>query len=241
MLLRTLDGHPNLEGFWLRDPAAGMAAWDVEPHEQRPFVPAGEGVIIDPLNGRIPYQAWALERRNTLRSEQIYDDPQAHCFLSGLPRHNYEPFGFQLLQPYGGEYVVFLYESFHAHRVVPIDGRPHIPDAIKLFNGDSRGYWESDTLVVDVSNLNGKTWLDMAGNFTSDEMHIAERYTPVDENTIRYTARIEDETMYTQPWTIEFDLERVQTPGYQIMEWACHEGERDLQHYTEDQGQPQGR
>ena len=94
----------------------------------------------------------------------------------------YTPFGFQILQPAG--HVVLLYEAFHSYRIIPLDNRPHIPDSIRLFEGDSRGHWEGDTLVVDVTNQNPGTWFDMAANFHSDALHVVERFTMKDSNTI---------------------------------------------------------
>ena len=129
-----------------------------------------------------------------------------------------------------------LFENFHAYRVIPTDGRPHLPADIKTFEGDSRGHWEGDTLVVDVTNQNDKTWFDMAGNFHSDALHVMERYTPVDANTIDYQATIEDPKTFSRPWTIAFPITRITRPGYEIMELACVEGERDLKHYTEGEG-----
>jgi len=146
----------------------------------------------------------------------------------------YTPFGFQILQPAGS--VVFLYEAFHSFRIIPLDGRPHASEPIRMFEGDSRGHWEGDTLVVDVTNQNAKTWFDMAGNFHSEALHVVERYTPVDANTIRYEALLEDPKVYTRPWTIRFDLGRNADPHYEQMEYACVEGEKDLKHYTESEG-----
>jgi hypothetical protein len=111
-----------------------------------------------------------------------------------------------------------------------------VPDSIHLFEGDSRGHWEGDTLVVDVTNQHGRTWFDMAGNFHSDAIHVVERYTPVDADTFRYEATIEDTKVYTRPWKIAFDVGRNRAPSYELMEYACVEGERDLEHYVESEG-----
>ena len=105
-----------------------------------------------------------------------------------------------------------------------------------MYEGDSRGHWEGDTLVVDVTNQNDKTWFDMAGNFHSDQIHVVERFTPVDADTITYRATITDPKVYTRPWTIEFPINRNKRAGYELMEFACVEGEQDLQHYTAGEG-----
>jgi hypothetical protein len=228
----TKDSKPNLEGFWNNQ--AGPAPWDIEPHPAEFSVPAGNGVIVDPADRKIPYKPEALAKRNDLRDHHIFDDPQGHCAPSGVPRQTYTPFGFQIVQPRG--YVVILYEAEHAYRVIRLDGSPHVPSTIKLWQGDSIGRWEGNTLVVDSTNFNGRTWFDMAGNFTTDSLHVVERYTPMDANTIQYEATIEDPAIYTRPWKMSFPLRRNNQAGYYLLEFACHEGERDLQHYTEDTG-----
>ena len=178
----TPDGKPNLQGYWNNQ--AGSAPWDIEPHPASFQVPGGDGVIVDPPDRRIPYQPRALEKRNQLRDNFAFQDPQAHCAPSGVPRQTYTPFGFQIVQPRG--YVVILYEAEHVHRVIRTDGSKHVPALVRLWSGDSVGRWEGNALVVDSANFNGKTWLDMAGNFTSPALHVVERYTLVDPNTIQY-------------------------------------------------------
>ena len=230
---RLPDGKPNMQGYW--ETRNFFTAFDLETHEKAEFgVPAGKGVVIDPPSGKIPYQPWALEKKKDMVEHHMFDDPQAHCWLSGVPRQTYTPFGFQILQPPG--YVVLLYEAFHSYRIIPLDNRPHASDAIRMFEGDARGHWEGDTLVVDVTNQNEKTWFDMTGNFHSDVLHVTERYTMKDVNTIRYEATLEDPKVYTQPMKIAFDIGRNPDPSYEQMEYACVEGERDLQHYTESEG-----
>jgi len=230
---RLPDGKPNMQGYW--ETRNFFTAWDLETHEKPEFgVPAGKGVVVDPSDGKIPYQAWALAKRKDIVEHHMFDDPQAHCWLSGVPRQMYTPFGFQILQPPGS--VVLLYEAFHSYRILPLNGGPHPPDAIRMFEGDSRAHWEGDTLVVDVTNQNEKTWFDMSGNFHSDALHVIERFTMADANTIHYEATLEDPKVYTRPWKIAFDLGRNRQPDYEQMEYACVEGEKDLQHYTSSDG-----
>ena len=230
---RLADGKPDMQGYW--ETRNFFSAFDLETHEKAAFgVPAGHGVVVDPPNGKIPYQPWALEKKKDILEHHLFDDPQAHCWLSGVPRQMYTPFGFQILQPPG--YVVLLYEAFHSYRIIPLDTRPHASAAIHMFEGDSRGHWERDTLVVDVTNQNEKTWFDMAGNFHSDALHVIERYTMTDLNTIQYEATLEDPKVFTRPWKIAFELGRNREPDYEQMEYACVEGEKDLEHYTESEG-----
>lgn len=229
---RMPDGKPNLQGIW--NAGTFAAADDVEDHLQERFqIRAGKGIITDPPGGKIPYQDWALKKKEDLFAHHMYEDPEAHCTLSGVPRQMYAPFGFQIFQPAGN--VVIFFEAFHASRIIALSGQ-HPPEAIKMYEGDSRGHWEGDTLVVDVANQNDRTWFDMAGNFHSDQIHVVERYTPVDANTINYQATIADPKTYTRPWTVAFPLNRNTQAGYELMEFACVEGEQDLQHYTAGEG-----
>jgi len=230
---RLPDGKPDMQGYW--ETAVFFSAFDLETHEKAQFeIPAGKGVVVDPPDGKIPYQPWALEKKKDLSEHHLFEDPQAHCYLSGVPRQMYTPFGFQILQPAGS--VVLLYEAFHSYRIIPLDGRPHIPDAIRLFEGDARGHWEGDTLVVDVTNQNPGTWFDMAANFHSDALHVVERFTMKDSRTIAYEATLDDTKVFTRPWKIAFNLNRSHASDYEQMEYACVEGEKDLQHYTEKEG-----
>ena len=230
---RLPDGKPDMQGYW--QTRNFFTAFDLETHERAEFgVPAGKGVIVDPPDGKIPYQPWAAAKKKDLVEHHLFEDPQAHCYLSGVPRQMYTPFGFQILQPPGN--VVLLYEAFHSYRIIPLTDRPHISEPIRLFEGDSRGHWEGDTLVVDVTNQNDTTWFDMAGNFHSDALHVIERYTPVDANTVNYEATLDDPKVFSRPFKIAFGLGRNPDPDYQQMEYACVEGEKDLQHYTESEG-----
>ena len=115
---------------------------------------------------------------------------------------------------------MILYEWAHAYRTIPLDGRPHLAGNIKLYNGDSRGHWEGNTLVVDVTNFNDKVFLDSHGSFYSEALHVVERWTLVDANTLKYEATLEDPTVFTRPWTIAFTLDRNTQPGYEFLEEA---------------------
>jgi hypothetical protein len=126
--------------------------------------------------------------------------------------------------------VLVLVERAHAYRVIPTDGRPHVGTDVRLWQGDSTGHWEGNTLVVDVTNQNGKAWLDQAGNFYSDRAHMIERMTLIDANTIHYTVTIEDPTVFTRPWTMAFPLKRNPQKGFELIEEGCHEGEKNTQY-----------
>ena len=230
---RLPDGKPNMQGYWAA--RFNSAIYDIEDHPvARPGIPPGKGAIVDPPGGKIPYRPEAAAKAKDLRENHIYEEPEAHCFMSGVPHTAYQQFGFQILQPAG--HVVIAYEYAHSYRIIPTDGRPHIAPSIKLFMGDSVGHWEGDTLVIDTTNQNGRTWFDMVGNFTTENIHVVERITPVDTNTINYEATIEDPTIYTRPWKIAGSWGRRIDPPYEQFEFACIEGNADLEHYTEAVG-----
>jgi hypothetical protein len=223
---RMPDGRPDLSGYYMAD--AGGANYGLERHETDFLTPGGRGVIVDPPDGKLPLQEWAIaetKARNT--PERGYDDPTAHCFVAGVPRSIYVPSPMQILQPPG--YVVFLHERM-SWRTIPLDGRPHLPDSIRLWQGDSVGRWDGDTLVVETRNLNGKTWLNEVGEFVSHAQTVVERFTPQNADRIVYRATVTDPIVYTRPWTIEIPLNRQDD---ELLEVACHEDNQDLQHLKE--------
>jgi hypothetical protein len=220
------DGKPNLEGYWISQVPG--AVYGVEEHPGGFALFGGKSIVIDPPDGKIPYQGWARAKQQELQLHHMSEEPEAHCSQSGVPHQIWAQFGFHLLQPRG--YVVMLWEFMHGNRIIAMDGRPHIDAKIKLTQGDSIGHWEGDTLVVDTTNLNDKTWFDAAANFHSDEEQVVERFTPVDSDTIAYQATIRDPKVYYRKWTVAFELWRNPDPHYQQMEFACREGQVDLQH-----------
>ena len=139
----------------------------------------------------------------------------------------YHPQPIEILQPPG--YVVFFFERMY-WRIVPLDRRSHPPDTMRFWQGDSVGRWQGDTLVVDVTNFNGKAWLNENGEVLSHAEHVVERLTPVDANTITYEATITDPAVYTRPWTIRFPLRR---SAEQLLEQACHEDNQELPYLKE--------
>jgi len=220
---RTHDGKPDLQGFY--EPDGGGANYGLEKHAGDDFTPAGRGVIVDPPDGILPMQPWAVEERvSRNRPERGYDDPTAHCFPAGVPRSMYVPTSFEIIQT--SDYIVFLHERV-SWRIVPLDGRPHLPDAIRLWQGDSVGRWEGDTLIVDTTNFNGKTWLNEGSEIVSYAEHVVERFTPAGPDTVNYEATITDPVVYTRPWTIALPLKRGK---FELTEAACHEEDRSLPH-----------
>jgi len=220
---RMANGKPDLSGYY--DTDAGGANYGLERHPAEYGKPEGRGVVVDPADGKLPYQPWAeAERIDRELPHRGYDDPTAHCFVAGVPRSIYAPSPHQILQT--PEYVVMLFERM-SWRVIPLDGRKHIPDTLRLWQGDSVGHWEGDTLVVETTNLNGKTWLNEVGDIVSHAEAVVERFTPTDADTIIYTATVTDPLVYTRPWTIRMPLKR---KAEELLEVACHEDNQDLQH-----------
>jgi hypothetical protein len=196
-------------------------------------------LVIDPPDGRVPLRPEAEARRDFSSAHEgdsfTYMSVWDRCITRGVPAGMF-PAGYnnayQIVQTPG--YVVIHYEMIHEGRVIPIDGRPHLPSSVKLWNGDSRGRWEGTTLVVETTNYNDKGWIAtqaaagrIKGVPQTESLHVVERFTPIDANTIDYQATIDDPTMYTRPWTVSVPLHR--DPGYQIYEYACHEGNRAIE------------
>ncbi len=220
---RTPDGKPDISGFTEAD--AGGANWGFEPHNE-PFTPGGRGVLVDPKTGGLPYQPWArAEKQDRTTPGRGYDDPTAHCFAGGVPRSLYVPSPFYIIQT--PAYVVILLERM-SWRIVPLDGRAHLPDRIRLWQGDSLGRWEGDTLVVETTNLNGKTWLNEVGDVISHAATVVERFTPLNADRIQYEATVNDPVVFTRPWTIEMPLKRDRKG--ELLEVACLEDNQDLLH-----------
>jgi hypothetical protein len=223
---RLAAGTPDLQGYYMAD--GGGANYGLGTHEVNFLTPGGRGVIVDPPDGVLPAQPWAkAEMANRKRPERGYDDPTAHCFVAGVPRSMYVPSPMQILQPPG--YIVILHERM-SWRVIPLVDRPHLPDHMRLWQGDSVGRWEGDTLVVETTNLNGKAWLNEVGEMVSHAQRVVERFTPIDIDTIHYEATVTDPLVYTRPWTIAFPINRQQD---ELLEVACLEDDQDLPHLKE--------
>jgi hypothetical protein len=219
---RTADGVPDMQGMWER----AYQSQNIEEHAADGLnTQAGPSLVVDTPDRKIPYQAWALAARDKMVAAFV--SPLAACLLPGIPRYVIAPGPHQILQAPGQ--VVHLLEYSHSHRVIPTVTKPHAPSGTRLYLGDARGRWEGNTLVVDVTNVNGQTWIDNAGNFFSDRLHVVERFTMVDANTIHYEARIEDPQVYSRPWTMVSALTRNQEPGFELFEQACHEGNQSVE------------
>jgi hypothetical protein len=213
---RLPGGHPDLQGIW---EARNTADASLEAHSAAAGIRAGVGVIVDPPDGKIPYQPWAAAKQKENFAKRATLDPVNRCFLPGVPRIAYMHFPFQIFQT--PQFVAITYEYVHASRTIFMNGKPHLDD-IDFWMGDSRGRWDGDTLVVDVIDNNAETWLDSSGNFHSEAMHVVERYTRTGPDTLQYEATIEDPKVFTRPWKIAMPLYRHTEPNAQLYEYECH-------------------
>jgi len=226
---RTRDGKPNLNGIWQ---ALGTAYWDIEGHAARPgavaalgavgAVPAGQGVVE---GGEIPYQPWAAAKKKENFKNWLTADPEIKCYLPGVPRATYMPFPFQIVL--SSKFILITYEFASASRVIHMDN-PGFESPFDTWMGHSRGRWEGETLVVDVTSFNDQTWFDRAGNFHSDALHVVERYTPSSPDAIRYEATIEDPQVFTRPWKMSLPLYRRLEKDVQLLEFKCVEFAEEL-------------
>ena len=221
---RTADGNPDFNGIWQ---ALGSANWDIEPHaaDFGPVVelaaigaiPAGLGIVS---GGEIPYTAAARAQQQANKADWLALDPVVKCYMPGIPRANYLPFPFQIIQ--SPAHIVVAYEFASASRIVYMD-QPDFEAPLLSWMGHSRGHFEGDTLVIDVTDQMPDTWLDHAGNHHTDALRVTERYTHIGPNTLMYEATLEDPNVYTRPWTVKFPLYRRLPENMPLLEFKCVE------------------
>ena len=228
---RAADGKPDFSGVWQ---AITTAAWDIQDHNSDLAgylgVPPGKGIVE---GNDIPYKPDALAQKKKNFDKRDTEDPAfAKCYLPGIPRANYMPYPFEIVQ--NPKQVGFRYEFARATRVVDLTGhsREWLEGWPDFYMGDSRGKWEGDSLVVDVRKLSERTWFDHAGNWHTENMHVVERYTPIDRDHIQYEATIEDPDVFTRPWKISFPLYRMIDKQPEVFEWDCR-FDQDTRKYKE--------
>ena len=227
-LPRMPDGKPNLTGLWQ---ALGTADWDIQDHSAQPgpffqlgavgAVPGGQGIVE---GNEIPYTLAAAAKKKENFANRMKLDPEVKCYMPGVPRATYMPFPFQIVQSQRD--IAMAYEYATSNRVINM-GKPR-EGAVDTWMGTSNGHWEGDTLVVDVTGLNGQSWFDRAGNFMSENVHIVERYTLADADHINYEATIDDKTLFTRPWKISLPLYRRKEKNAQLGEFKCVEFVEEL-------------
>ena len=223
--------HPDLTGIWQ---AFVTANWNLEDHgaDAGPFPtllgtwgaqPPGQSIVE---GGEIPYRPEALARREANFARRLdvdhdnlntVGDPEAKCYMPGVPRATYMPYPFQIIQ--STDRIVIAYQFANANRTIPI-GRP-TEAPIEFWMGWSNGHWDGDTLVVDVTGFHDLSWFDRAGNHHSNELHVVERYTPISPYHLQYEATIEDPQVFTRPWTISFPLYRRIENDVRLLEFKC--------------------
>jgi hypothetical protein len=235
-----VNGKPNFSGIWQ---ANNEANWDLQAHEARPGavmqqgvypyaysqvpaapvlalgaaggVPGSLGVVQG--DGQIPYRPEAAAIKKENAEHWIDRDPELKCYLPGIPRAMYMPYPFQIIQ--STKKIQVAYTFTNAARTIHLDQVDEPPD--DTWMGHSIGHWEGDTLVVDVTNFNDKTWFDRAVNFHSDALHLVERFTPITPDALRYEVTIEDPKVFARPWKIAMPLYRRLEPNIQLIEYRC--------------------
>ena len=272
---RTPDGQPDISGLYLAIPLPRSVETPLVPManrapnrangefsyslNERPKLPEGAIVRpagVDPADGKIPLTPEALARRKDIIAKQEkveYLDGRVLCLAPGIPRSTIPApvVGYQIFQKPG--YVVIFYEQSHLYRTIPLDGRPALDPSIRKAMGVSRGHWEGNVLVVEVTNFTtnfDNNWVIGAVSATpgipaeslttghgiphSDRYRVTERYTPIDANTIHYEAKISDEPVFTQPWTVAWYAFARAPKDYVPVEYACFEGnEKNLMLMTD--------
>jgi hypothetical protein len=233
---RTADGKPDLNGIWQAFVTADI---DVEDHDAQagphPEIlgaygawPGGQGIVE---GGEIPYKPEALAKKkenaekrmavNITSDDRRHDtgDPELKCFRPGVPRANYMPFPFQLIQ--SSKSILIAYEFVGALRSINMEAPQEAP--ADSWMGWSNGHWEGDTLVVDTRGFVPYTWFDRAGDYHSDALHVIERYTPLSPYHLMYEATIEDPKVFTRPWKMSFPLYRRMEKNVQLVDFNCVE------------------
>ncbi len=171
-----------------------------------------------------PYKPDAEAKRQEFLARRGIDDPMGRCLLTGVPRIQYRPLPLEMIQL--PDRLIILYEIHHAFRIIPTDGRGHPDDLEPSYLGDSVAHWEGDTLVVDVTGFNDKTWLAGVGSIHSEQLRVTERYTRDTFDTIRYQVSMEDPVVFTKPWHME-ETFRLR-PNERIREYECIESNEDI-------------
>jgi hypothetical protein len=237
-----VDGKPSFSGIWQ---ANNEANWDLQAHAALPAaitqpgiypyeyarvpaapvlalgaagaVPGSLGVVQG--DGQIPYKPEALLIKKENAEHWIDRDPELKCYLPGIPRAMYMPYPFEITQSTNKIHIA--YEFSNTARTIHLDKVEGPPD--DTWMGHSVGHWDGDTLVVDVTNFNDRSWFDRAGDFHSDALHLVERFTPISPDIIRYEVSIEDPKVFTRPWRIAMPLYRRVEPNMQLLDFRCNE------------------
>jgi hypothetical protein len=218
-----IAGHPDLNGIWQ---ALNTAYWNLEDHSAEGLkefaalgaiaaIPAGRSVVRE---GAIPYRPEAVAKRNENRAKWPAADPEAKCYMLGVPRVTYHNMPFQIFQGDGDD-LLMVYPFAAANRVIYMKDQSELP--VDSWMGKSMGRWDGDVLVITTKWQNGQSWLDRAGNYSSNKLTVTERFTLLGTNHISYEATMDDPQTFTRPWTIEMPLYRLVDPQSQLLEHKC--------------------
>jgi len=239
---RAPDGKPDLNGIWQ---TLNEANYDIQAHMAKPAlalrpgpygpvpaaavlalgavgaVPPGMGIVE---GDEIPYKPEALAKKKENQDNWLTLDPEIKCYLPGVPRANYMPYPFQILQSQKAIFMSYEYAGAVRNIYLKDPG----PAPVDSWMGQSVGHWEGETLVVDVTGFNDQTWFDRAGNYHSDALHVVERYTRTSQEIISYEATIEDKNIFTRSWKISMPLYRRVEKNAQLMDFKCVEFVEEL-------------
>jgi hypothetical protein len=235
-LPRTADGKPDLTGVWQGgstqagnwdDANAGFGVGGTGRNPSAPVVGSSNDRPADREGA--PYQDWAAQKVLEAFNRRGIDDPTGQCLPAGIPRSvMLGLFPQQFIQT--PSQLVILYEYMSTFRVIPFDAE-HPDDLIPSYMGNSVARWEGDTLVVDITGFNDKTWLAGTGTFHSDALHIVERYTRVSRDRIDYDVTMEDPNVLTKPWSLSSSL--MLRDGTRLQEYVCAENNLDPDRYEQ--------
>jgi hypothetical protein len=220
-----IGGHPNFNGIWQ---ALNTANWNLEAHSAEGVqelwrggaitaIPAGKSMLKG--GGTIPYLPDAVKQRNENRAHSPGSDPEAKCYMLGIPRATYHNMPFQIFQGAGDADMLMVYPFAAMQRLIYTKDKTELP--VDSWMGKSMAAWQGDTLVITTINQNGRSWLDRAGNYASANLMVTERFTLMDKDHIRYEATLDDPTTYSRPWTIEMPLYRIVDENAQLLEHKC--------------------
>ena len=222
------DGHPNFNGIWQ---ALNTANWDLLDHSARAGLVAADGTLsADPggtgvvEGGVIPYLPDALGQKKKNFENRLKLDPEIRCYLPGVPRANYMPYPFQIVQSPKAIFFAYQFDGAVRHIFLQDPG----PAPADSWMGQSVAKWEGETLVIDVTGFDDRTWLDRAGDFHSDALHVVERYTMTGPEVLHYEATIEDPKVFSKPWKIQMPLYRHVEKNARLGEFKCVEFVEDL-------------
>jgi hypothetical protein len=219
----TFLGKPNLNGIWQ---VLNTANWNLEAHSAelpadswrlgaKGAIPAGPSMLRG--GGRIPYLPEALAKQQANCAAGTAADPEAKCYMLGVPRVTYHELPFQIFQADGDLQMVYPFAT--TTRIINMTD--HAPPPVDTWMGKSDGVWEGDTLVITTTGFNGETWLDRAGNQASARLKVTERFRVLGPNHLWYEATLEDPQSFSEPWTIEMPLYRLVDDGAQLHEHKC--------------------